>query len=154
MNDSTNTGIKPPALFWIVGVVSLLWNGFGGYDYLMSKLKNLDYVASAVGGDRALAQQMLDMLDSMPIWAHFLWGLGVWSSVLGSILLLARSRHAAPVFLVSLVAAGLSFLYQMTLTMPAGLDNPLMKVMPLVILGAIVLQWWWARKQTANHNLR
>lgn len=154
MNDATTGAGKPPALFWIVGVVSLLWNGFGGYDYLMSKLKNIDYIASAVGGDRALAQQMLDMMDAMPIWAHFLWGLGVWSSVLGSILLLVRSRHAVPVFLVSLVAAALSFAYQATLTMPAGLDNPMMKVMPLVILGAIVLQWWWARKQAANGMLK
>jgi hypothetical protein len=152
MNDTL--GAKVPTSHWIVAVVSLLWNGFGGYDYTMSKLRNLDYVASAVGGDRALAQKMLEMLDAMPLWAHFLWGLGVWSSVLGSILLLLRSRHAVPVFLVSLVAAGLSFLYQATLTMPPGLDSPLMKVMPLVILGAIVLQWWYARRCVARGILR
>lgn len=154
MNDTTAPAAKAPTLFWVASVVSLLWNGFGGYDYTMSKLKNLDYVASAVGGDRALAQKMLDMLDAMPIWAHFLWGLGVWSSVLGSVLLLMRSRYAVPVFLVSFVAAGLSFIYQSTLTMPPGLDNPLMKVMPLVILGAIVLQWWWARRQATNGILK
>ena len=141
---------KAPISHWIAGVASLLWNGFGGYDYVMSKLKNIDYVASAVGGDRAVAQQMLDMLDAMPIWAHFLWGLGVWSSVLGSILLLMRSRHAVPVFLVSLVSAGLSFIYQSTLTMPPELNNPMMKVMPFVILGAIVLQWWYARRAAAR----
>jgi hypothetical protein len=145
---------KVPTSHWIVAAVSLLWNGFGGYDYTMSKLRNLDYVAGAVGGDRALAQQMLDMLDSMPVWAHFLWGLGVWSSVLGSVLLLIRSRHAASVFAVSLVAAALSFAYQMTLTMPAGLDSPMMKVMPLVILGAIALQWWYARRAAARGLLK
>jgi hypothetical protein len=152
--EQANASARVPMSHWIVGVISLLWNGFGGYDYTMSKLKNIDYVASTVGGDRALAQQMLDMLDAMPIWAHFLWGLGVWSSVLGSILLLTRSRHAVPVFLVSLVAAGLSFIYQYTLTMPPGLDSPLMKVMPLVILGAIVLQWWYARRALAQGLLR
>lgn len=149
MNDSV-TGAKPGAAYWIVGAVSLLWNGFGGYDYLMSKLRNMDYLTSAVGGDGALAQQMLDMLDAMPVWAHFLWGLGVWSSVLGSVLLLMRSRHAVPVFMVSLIAAALSFAYQFTLTKPAGLDTPVMKVMPLVILAGIVLQWWWARRSAAK----
>lgn len=141
------------AVFWLVAVVSLLWNGFGGYDYLMSKLRNMDYLTS-VAGDRALAEEMLAMLDAMPIWAHMLWGLGVWSSVLGSVLLLLRSRHAVPVFMVSLVAAALSFAYQFTLTMPPGLDTPTMKFMPLVILGAIVVQWWWARRKVADATLR
>ena len=141
------------AVFWLIAVVSLIWNGFGGYDYLMSKLRNMDYL-SGVTGDQALAEQMLAMLDSMPVWAHVLWGLGVWSSVLGSVLLLMRSRHAVPVFLVSLVAAGLSFAYQFTLTMPPGLDSPAMKIMPLFILGAIMLQWWWARRKVADGTLR
>lgn len=141
------------AVFWLVAVVSLLWNGFGGYDYLMSKLRNMDYL-TGVAGDRGLAEEMLAMLDAMPIWAHMLWGLGVWSSVLGSVLLLLRSRHAVPVFMVSLVAAALSFAYQFTLTMPPGLDTPAMKFMPLVILGAIVVQWWWARRKVADATLR
>jgi hypothetical protein len=142
-----------PLLYWIVAAISLLWNSFGGYDYLMTKLRNLDYLKSAVGGDAQLAQKMLETTEALPVWVHFLWGLGVWSSVLGSLLLLARSRHAVPVFLVSLVAAGLSFAYQFTLTMPPGLDTPMMKVMPLVILAAIVLQWWWARRKVADGTL-
>ena len=29
-------GTKTPWHLWLVGVVSLLWNGFGGYDFIMS----------------------------------------------------------------------------------------------------------------------
>ena len=29
-------GMKTPWHLWVVGVVSLLWNGFGGYDFIMS----------------------------------------------------------------------------------------------------------------------
>jgi hypothetical protein len=144
---------KVPVTYWIIALLSLIWNGFGGVDYLMTKLRNMDYLTSMVGTPE-LAQQMLAMIEGMPVWAHVLWGLGVWSSVLGSLLLLGRSRHAVVVFLVSLVAAGLSFAYQATLTMPAGLDSPAMKVMPLVILAAIVLQWWWARRKAADGTLR
>lgn len=139
--------------FWLIAAVSLLWNGFGGYDYLMSKLRNMEYL-TGVTGDSALAEQMLATLDAMPIWAHALWGLGVWSSVLASVLLLLRSRHAVPVFVLSLVTAALSFAYQSTLTMPPGLDTPAMSVMPLVILGAIMVQWWWARRKMADGTLR
>jgi hypothetical protein len=28
---------------WVVGVLSLLWNGFGAYDYIMSHVGGLDY---------------------------------------------------------------------------------------------------------------
>jgi hypothetical protein len=153
MNDTASPA-RVSAGYWIVAAVSLLWNGFGGYDYVMTKLANMDYLTGAVGGDAALAQQMLDLTEAMPLWAHVLWALGVWSSVLGSLLLLARSRHAVSAFIVSLVTAALSFAYQATLTMPAALDTPAMKVMPVFILAAIVLQWWWARRKLADGTLR
>lgn len=152
MNDA-NTAARPGAGYWIAALVSLAWNSFGGVDYLMSKLRNMDYLTGAMGSEDA-ARQVLSMLDAMPIWAHFLWGLGVWSSVLGSILLLVRSRHAAAVFLVSLIAAALSFAYQATLTFPAALDTTANKIMPLVILAGIAVQWWWARKQQAKGLLK
>jgi len=152
MNDA-NTAARPGLVYWIVALASLLWNGFGGVDYLMSKLRNMEYLTSAMGGEQP-AREMLALLDAMPIWAHVLWGLGVWSSVLGSILLILRSRHAAPVFLVSLAAAALSFAYQSTLTFPQALDTPMNRIMPLVILAAIALQWWWARRQAAKGLLK
>lgn len=145
---------KVPVTFWIISVISLLWNGFGGYDYLMTRTRNIDYLTSAVGGSREVAEKMLALVDGMPMLAHVLWPLGVWSSVLGSILLLIRSRRAGAVFLFSLATAAASFAYQMSLPMPAELDTPAMKVMPLVILGAIVLQWWYARRKAADGTLR
>jgi hypothetical protein len=65
-----------------------------------------------------------------------------------------RSRHAVTAFLISLVAAALSFLYQFTLDLPPAMDTAVSKVMPVVILAAIVLQWWYARRQTATGVLR
>lgn len=152
MNDASSE-VRPGLGYWIAALASLAWNSFGGVDYLMSKLRNMEYLTSAMGSEEA-AKEMLALLDAMPIWAHFLWGLGVWSSVLGSILLLMRSRHAASIFLVSLVAAALSFAYQSTLTFPAALDTTVNKIMPLVILGGILVQWWWARRQQAKGLLR
>lgn len=144
---------KPPPSFWVVSGIGLLWNAFGGYDYLMTKLRNVDYLASAAGSE-ANGKLMLDMIEAMPTWAHALWGLGVWSSVLGSVLLLLRSRHAVTAFLVSLVTAALSFAYQATLTVPPELDSMAMKVMPLVILAAIAFFWQFSRRETAKGTLR
>ena len=75
-------------------------------------------------------------------------------SVAGSILLLLRSRHAVTAFVISLVGAVLSFIYQMTIDLPPAMDSTMNKVMPLVIVGAIVLQWWYARRMRAAGVLR
>ena len=31
---------KAPVHLWVVGLLSLVWNGFGAYDYFMSKTEN------------------------------------------------------------------------------------------------------------------
>lgn len=152
MTDTTAPA-KASVTYWIVALASLAWNSFGGVDYVMTKWRNMDYLAGSLGSVD-LANRVLATIEAMPVWAHFLWGLGVWSSILGSILLLARSRHAVVVFLISLVGAGLSFAYQATVPMPAELDTAAMNAMPFVILGAIVLQWWWARRKFADGTLR
>jgi hypothetical protein len=65
-----------------------------------------------------------------------------------------RSRHAVTAFIVSLVGAILSFIYQFTMDVPAEMTDSLGQVMPFVIVGAIVLQWWYARRMRAAGVLR
>ena len=67
---------RAPTHLWIVGILSLLWNGFGCYDYLMSRTRNTDYLKSMMpDADPAV---ILGYIDGMPIWAQIGWGLGVW----------------------------------------------------------------------------
>ncbi len=49
---------------------------------------------------------------SYPIWANIGWALGVWGSVLGSVLLLLRRRHAVTAFLISMAGLAISCVYQ------------------------------------------
>ncbi|MFA9199762.1 MAG: hypothetical protein ACEQR8_01055 [Cypionkella sp.] len=143
-----------PWHLWAVGIVSLLWNAFGGYDYTMTQLRDPAYLGMFADQMGMSLAEVEAFFDSFPAWASALWAIGVWGSVLGSLLLLARSRHAASAFLVSLIAAALSFLYQMTLDLPPAMETGFNRFMPLVILAAIVLQWWYARRQAAAGVLR
>ena len=145
---------RTPTHLWLVGILSLLWNAFGAYDYAMTQLRDPGYFAAISGQMGMSPAEMTAFFDSFPTWASALWAIGVWGSVAGSILLLMRSRHAVTAFLISLVAAALSFLYQFTLDLPPAMDTAVSKVMPVVILAAIVLQWWYARRQTATGVLR
>jgi len=142
MNDTLSAGrAKAPWHLWAVAILSLCWNGFGAYDYVMSVTRNADYLAN-------FPPEMVDLIESFPTWATTAWAIGVWGSVLGSLLLLIRSRHAATAFLVSAIGALVSFAYQMTLDLPPALAGTLNMVMPLVILILIVAQWYYAKRMT------
>jgi hypothetical protein len=161
MTDNTATlatrapdSSRAPWHFWLAGIVSLLWNAFGGYDYTMTQLRDPAYFAQMSGQMGMSPAEMNAFFDSFPTWASALWAVGVWGSVAGSILLLLRSRHAVTAFAVSLVGAVLSFIYQATIDLPPAMDTTMNKVMPIVIVGAIVLQWWYARRMRAAGVLR
>lgn len=138
-----------PWHLWAVGLVSLLWNAYGGYDYTMSHLDPAAYIASAGYGPEVTA-----WFEAFPTWATAAWAIGVWASVLGSILLLLRSRHATTLFLLSLVGALVSFGYQFTSDRPAEVAGGAAAIMPVVILIAIAAQWYYARRQAAAGVLR
>jgi len=147
-------GSHAPWHFWLAGIVSLLWNAFGGYDYTMTQLRDPGYFAQMSGQMGMSVAEMNAFFDTFPAWASALWAIGVWGSVAGSILLLLRSRHAVTAFAISLVGAVLSFIYQATLDLPPAMDTTMNKLMPIVIVGAIVLQWWYARRMRAVGVLR
>ena len=145
---TTYSGTTPKHL-WIAGILSLLWNGYGAYDYLMTELDPVGYLSGAGFGPEVVA-----WFESFPAWTIAAWAVGVWASVAGAVLLLLRSRHAATVFLLSLVGALVSFGYQFTSDRPAEVAGSEAMIMPVVILIAIVLQWYYARRQAAAGVLR
>jgi hypothetical protein len=133
---------RTPAHLWIVGILSFLWSCFGCYDYLMTRMHNMDYVASSMPGvDPNIA---LAWVEGMPIYAQIGWGLGVWGGLLGAILLLMRSRYAVWAFAVSMLGIVLSIGYQIVAAPPLpGADSTIYKVMPYVIIliGAALLAY-------------
>jgi hypothetical protein len=134
---------RTPTHLWIVGILSLLWNSFGCYDYTMTRMRNTDYIASAMPGvDPNVA---LAWVDSMPLYAQIGWGLGVWLGLLASVLLLVRSRWAVWSYGISLVGAILSLGYQIALAPPLpGAEGPMYTVMPYVIIAVAAFLFWYA----------
>ena len=106
MTDTTSMTTRTPWHLWVVGVVSLLWNAYGGYDFVMSMTQRETYWRASGMNDA-----MITYYNAMPTWMYVPWVLGVWGAVAGSILLLLRSRLAVPAFALSLVGAVVSLLY-------------------------------------------
>jgi hypothetical protein len=136
---ATTAAGRAPAHLWIVGILSLLWNAFGCYDYLMTNLHNQAYLA-------AFPADQLAYFDSLPSWLTAFWAFGVWGGLAGALLLLARSRHATLAFGLSVVGIVISFGYQMFATeMPASMKQGMGGAMPWVIFILGLAQLWYAR---------
>ncbi|MEI6642410.1 MAG: hypothetical protein WCL10_10260 [Novosphingobium sp.] len=131
-----------PTHLWIVGVLSLLWNLFGCYDYLMSQLSPASYFASM-----GMSAESSAFMATLPAWLVAFWALGVWGSLVGSLLLLARSRHAVAAFALSLLGLAVSqlsqaFVFNPPEAPPVGLT--------LTIWSALVFFLIYARSMAAQ----
>ena len=104
MTDTMKMTTSTPWHLWAVGLVSLLWNGYGGYDYVMTQTNNAAYLAQYTAEQRAY-------FDSFPLWMEAVWAIGVWGGVLGAVLLLLRMKWAFHAFLASLIAFAVSVVY-------------------------------------------
>lgn len=137
---------KATVSFWIVAVLSLLWNLFGCYDYLMSKLSPDSYFAA-----NGMNAESVAYMAALPAWLTAFWALGVWGSLAGSLLLLGRSRHAVAAFALSLVGLAVSQLTQEFWLHPPQ-AGPIGLV--LMIWSALVFFLIYARSMAARGVLR
>jgi hypothetical protein len=139
---------RTPAHVWIVGVLATLWNAFGAFDYVMTQTGNEAYLSQFTAEERAF-------FDSFPAWMEAFWALGVWGALIGSLLLLVRSRYAVPAFGMSLVGIIVGMGYQyLAMEAPESLTTGAMAVMPWVILVIGIALFLYARNQAARGVLR
>ncbi|MBU1253037.1 MAG: hypothetical protein KKE69_01405 [Alphaproteobacteria bacterium] len=108
----TTLPARTPWHLWAVGAISLLWNAFGANDYLQTQLGNLEYMEGMVTDMGVSAEAALAYFIGFPGWVHAFWALGVWSSVLGSVLLLMRLRYAVWAFALALLGLAGTTFYQ------------------------------------------
>jgi hypothetical protein len=102
---------KRPVHLWIVGLIGLLWNAFGCWNYAMTAYRSEVWLAELTAAQRAY-------IESFPAWSHAAWAIGVWFGLAGSILLLLRRRWAVPAFAISLVGLAGTAVYQFLMSSP------------------------------------
>lgn len=138
-NDVVNLA---PRHLWIVGFASLMWNGFGAWDHVMTSVREPGYVGQ-------FPPEAMQVIDAFPIWVLAVWAIGVWAAVGGSLLLLWRSRLAVHAFALSLAGLAASQAYRAGLDLPASLTTPAMTAMSVLIwivaVGLVVYAWRMVR---------
>jgi len=143
---ATTVERKTPTHLWIVGVLSLLWNGMGCFDYFMTETANQAYLAK-------MPADQIAYMHALPAWLTGMWAIGVWGGLASSILLLMRSRHSVSLFALSFIGAVVGLGYQEFLTaMPLSMKAGLMGLMPwvIVIIAAVLLWYSWAERDKGD----
>ncbi len=132
--------MRTPWHLWLIGIASLIWNGFAAADYVMTQIQFEPYMSQFTDEQRAY-------FSSFPSWVQGSWALAVWLSVLGSILLLVRSRYAGASFGLALVFMAATFVHnfflaEMRMDEIAGTEAIWFS---LVIAIVAILLWFYAR---------
>jgi len=145
----TDTTGKAPRHLWIVGVIAVLFNAIGAFDYVMSMTQGAAYMASA-----GMTPEQIAFMQTYPMWMKVVWPTGVWTAFVGSCLILARKKVAFPLFMVSLAAFLLSLLYSYVLTDGGEIMGAAMMGASAVITAELVFLIWYARAMTQRGVLR
>ncbi len=143
MND-TRENIPVPAWFTLAAIAAVLFEAFGAYSYLTHVMTD----------PNSLAIDQRDLVLAMPGWMTVAYALAVWVGLGGALLLLVRRRLAAPLLLVSLIAAAVQFgalLIDPNLRNLIGADDLLVPFVILIICYAIWHLAWQARRSGWLH---
>jgi len=136
MTTSVN---KPPIWFWIVSVITLLWNAMGVHGYLSQAYQTKAFTD-------AYTQEQLDVMNAMPSWYTALFAIAVFSGVIGCLLLLLRKKFAKPILVLSFLAATIMMVYFLFIADLKGVDFSDNKIMSYVIIAIAAFLVWFSRK--------
>ena len=145
----TDALVKTPWHIWLIGVIAVLFNSIGVFDFVMSMAQGAKYQASA-----GMTPDQIAHYQQMPSWMTVVWAVGVFGAFLASILLLLRRKLALPVFVLSLAAFLISLLYTYVLTDGGAVMGQQMAITSAVIAGMLVFFGWYSRFMAVRGVLR
>jgi hypothetical protein len=111
--QSVSIGAGAPRHLWIVGALATVWSGYACWHFALISLREASTMAR-------LAPDVVDTIDAYPAWVMVAAAIEVGFALLGSLLLLGRSRWAAPSFAVALVGLAANQFYQLATGLPAS----------------------------------
>lgn len=139
--------LKTPMHLWIVGLISLLWNAMGAFDYSATELRLEFYMGQ-------FTQEQLDYFYAFPSWVIAAWAIAVWGSLFGSIGLLLRKRWAVGLFGLAIFGLAITTLYNAVLSNGFELMGDGAAIFTAVIWVVAVFLLLYASRMSARKVLR
>jgi hypothetical protein len=144
MNAPTS---KVPRHLWIVGIIAVLWNAMGAFDYAATQFR-LDFYMSQ------FTPEQLEYFHGFPAWAVASWAIAVWSSLLASLGLLLRKVWAVWLFGLALAAMVITFLYNFVLSDGLSMLGAADVIFTVVIWAIAIFLFFYARSMAKRGVLR
>lgn len=125
---------SPGVWFSIVAIISLLWNIGGAMQFLNSVSATEESMKGAM-----MSAEQIAVLAGLPVWVDVVFGIGVLTSIFGSVLLYLRSKRAYSTLAVSLIAFVLLSLAYVIYDVFAVIGTQQVITMVIVVVIAAVL---------------
>jgi hypothetical protein len=138
---------RTPVHLWIVGVLALLWNLMGAFDYVATQFRLEFYM-------KQFTEAQLAYFYGFPAWAVAGWAFGVWGAMAGSIGLLLRKTWSVWAFAVSLAGLLVSSVYNFGMSNGAEMMGTGGMIFTAVIWVVAILLLVYARAQANRGVLR
>lgn len=100
---------KTPVHLWIVGILAVLWNAVGCFDYYATQSKLESYMSQ-------FTPEQLAYFYGFPMWVDAAWAVAVWGSLLASVGLLLRKAWAVWLFGLAILGMAATSVYNFVLT--------------------------------------
>ncbi len=138
---------KTPIHLWVIGILALLWNLVGAFDYAATQLRLESYMSQ-------FTTEQLDYFYGFPAWMDAAWAIAVWGSLLASLLLLLRKSWAVSLFGIALVGLAVSTIYNFVLMNGAEVMGEAAVMFTGVIWVIALLLFFYARAMDNKGVLR
>jgi hypothetical protein len=138
---------RPPVWFRIVAVLLVLWGLIGCVSLYAHLAYQPDVDPNASDWDRAY-------FAALPVWLDLVYGVAVVAALAGSVALVARSKLAMPLYVVSLIAVVVQFGYIFLATDIIAVKGVWTTYFPSFILAVALFQLWIARLGLMREWLR
>ena len=133
---------KPNTIFWVIGIVALLWNILGVGAYLAQAYMTDDTLA-------LLPQEDQNFYNNIPAWVTAAFAASVFSGLFGCIALLMRKKIAVLLFTLSLICVLAQQVYNFFLQDDVALSGARM-IGPILIIVICFFLMWFAKAQKQN----
>jgi hypothetical protein len=138
-----NQSTKTPIAFWIIGVIGLLWNGFGVVNWVRQT-----FMLDAVLEDVPEEQHVL--YENIPLWLTLIFGIAVITGTLACIGLLMKKKWAVPLFLVSLITIVVQMGYGMLSAESREILGPTFFILPVIVILVGALLYYYSRSAASK----
>lgn len=129
---------KPNKAFWIIAVLALLWNLMGVYQFYLGSFA-LERIRDSVSAEE------FTIMESLPSWYAIVFGITVFTGVLGCFLLLARKKLAVPLFGISLLTVLVIEFYWLFATDIMEVSGLVAAVMPLIVIAISIFMYFYSK---------